>query len=252
VTDGKHGEVAAEVPDDKRRVSAWSTIVVTLLAMMLLGLIFLLVWVAVPVWEVREQVQAHTPTYEDRLLLGVPWSAVQKLGPPEEAERKLGLYLKMPACVAPRRDVAVRMLGMCRTDSVIDTHIALLDDSDPSVRLQATLYFADYKSDARAVVPLSRVLKHDHDEMVRMVAATALGCIGDSACVAALVVALSEDISLDVRASAAYGLGKVADPGTVEHLKAAANGDTDRDVRQAAVDALKKIKAKQEQPKEPK
>ena len=90
------------------------------------------------------------------------------------------------------------------------------------------------------VIPLLTESLHDKDVILRIIAAEALGKIGDPIAVPGLLETLHDEIDL-VRGSAAEALGKIGDPTAVPVLLEALNDDTSS-VRESAAKALGQIR----------
>ena len=90
-----------------------------------------------------------------------------------------------------------------------------------------------------AVDPLIAALKHKK-WVVRQLAASALGQIGDSRAVEPLI-ALLHDTEAVVRELASRSLGAIGDQRAIEALAGVANEDLDRQVRAAAREAKSKL-----------
>lgn len=116
-------------------------------------------------------------------------------------------------------------------------HIANLKDKDKDVRRTATLALGDI-GDTAAVPALLGVLR-DRDAFVRNCAADALGRIGDASAIAALMEALKDE-NKGVRCNAANALGRLGDAFAVPALVDALQ-DEDEYFCKCAVDALGKI-----------
>ncbi len=161
-------------------------------------------FVIVPVLSAREAV--------DRVRDGRSWSQaarreVQLLGGPREAARSLGLYVRMPAFVAPDPAVAANMLSLCGSEATAAL-ISLIKHEDIKVQRRA-VWALGQVGDPRATGPLILSLTHTDKDM-RWFAAEALGKICDPSSADALNSAL-EDESDRVRRSAAIALGNLGD-----------------------------------------
>ena len=116
--------------------------------------------------------------------------------------------------------------------------IRALQDRDIMVQLVAAEALGDL-GDARGVEPLIVVLKDD-DQIVRCRAARALGELGDARAVEPLAGVLKGEFAF-VRQSAADALGKLGDDRAVKPLEKLL-GDEDAAVREAAAKALEQLR----------
>ena len=89
------------------------------------------------------------------------------------------------------------------------------------------------------VVEMGRL--HSIHSNTRRDAAIALGRLGDSRAVPALVDHLKNDFSKDVRLAAAWGLAEIGDPAGANALESAALFDKRHEVREAAAVAYKRL-----------
>jgi HEAT repeat protein len=110
-----------------------------------------------------------------------------------------------------------------------------LRTADPEARRDAAMALAHIKD--KAVVPVLIGALNDQAPMVRAAVVTALGHLGDSSAVAALVSRLSSDKEVFVRKAAAYALGRLSGNESTIALIAALN-DKDPEVRGAAAVSL--------------
>lgn len=167
---------------------------------------------------------------------------LEKLGGPERAASKLGLYLRMPGQKRLHRVVATELLRRCGR-SAVPVLIRTLEDADPNVRLWAIRGLARHAcpDDREAVPGLVRALEEGNPE-ARESAIRVLERINWPA-VPALVVSLRHE-KARVRADTALALRQIGSGarGAAPALVRAA-GDTSPDVRRNAVDALGVIRA---------
>ena len=103
--------------------------------------------------------------------------AVERLGGPERAKRRLLLYLRLPERFTPRKREAVRCLGFCGARAV-PALVRTLGDEEADLWDEAAEALARIGPEAEEAVPaLVRVLEdpnfHSRQNVVR-----ALGCIG--------------------------------------------------------------------------
>jgi hypothetical protein len=126
-----------------RPMAAW-----TAGMLLALGLAWFVGAVAVPVWQVRREVltvRPRVPALGDipPLCLHEAWDswqpgpAVDQLGGPDNAVSKLGLYLRLPNMIAPRKDRAAKALGSCAADKSVPVLEGLLLERDVVVRQAA-------------------------------------------------------------------------------------------------------------------
>lgn len=92
--------------------------------------------------------------------------------------------------------------------------------------------------DAAAIAPLVSALQ---DHKLAVVAATALGALGNRDAVPALIETLTGSDDKVARFVAASGLGKIGDPAAAEALRGAAKSDRDSSVRSNANKALRRF-----------
>lgn len=114
--------------------------------------------------------------------------------------------------------------------------VEALRDSDHDIRMD--IIFALKQLGTKSTLPLLGLLS-DADQRVRVVAAEALGNLGDLRAVMPLLRALNDSAS-EVRISAAEALGNLGDPRAVEPLIGALN-DYVGGVRESAASALGKL-----------
>jgi hypothetical protein len=72
----------------------------------------------------------------DPLLVRSTAEAIDRLGGPEQAARKLALYARLPGCFASRREPAIELLGECGAPAIPALE-RLARASDPDVRKSA-------------------------------------------------------------------------------------------------------------------
>ena len=120
--------------------------------------------------------------------------------------------------------------------------IRALRDRDRGVRIVAARALGEL-GDPRAVEPLIAALK-DEDEDVRWFAAEALGELGDVRAVAPLIAALKDEDE-DMRGYAARALGELGDPRGVKPLEGLL-GDENYYVREMARGALEQLRGPSE------
>jgi hypothetical protein len=259
-------------PTDRRgrRIYVYWAIALTLLA-----LLAVFCWAVVaPVWQVRRAVMDCVPPPANG---GAAFSFdetkakrhIERLGGQGAAAQRLARYLGLPRCLAPHRDIAVRMMRPCG-DAATPYLISCLTDNDRRVRVAAALVLG-WNPDSRATEALVTTLVTDQSAYVRELAAGALGEIRDQSAIRPLADALS-DGDKNVRREAARALAMLGDYRGIDVLVTALRdtdkiyrlrvitaleyhfgsraipplslilADEDKDVRQAAAEALKKIR----------
>lgn len=129
--------------------------------------------------------------------------AVGRLADPSSVDTLMLLLQDKVPAVRDEAVTALRAIG----ESAIGPLVEALENQDWRIRLRATEALCVVTS-RTAVVPLVGLLKHDPDTAVRQEAARALGNIGDSSAVDALLEVMEEP-RLQVRAIEA--LGKIGD-----------------------------------------
>ena len=140
------------------------------------------------------------------------------------------------------REAAADGLGKLRASVALEPLIAAVSDRD--IRVSAILALGEI-GDRRATGRLIEVLRGKGlSDLSRRLAAEALGKIGDTAAVEALVSSLRDDPEPSVRKMAAFALGEIKDVGATEALIAALEEETHRSVRRDAAQALKSITGK--------
>jgi HEAT repeat protein len=117
-----------------------------------------------------------------------------------------------------------------------------LNDPDTEVRQWAVRMLGFFIADSRAVPGLLTVLRDDQDEIVRAVAAFALGELRDLRAVTGLSESVLWDTDGRVRCFCVDALGKIGDLGAILALKRALN-DPDMEVRANADRAIRDIRA---------
>lgn len=119
--------------------------------------------------------------------------------------------------------------------------LAVLDDSDPEIRLAAVVSLAMHGSEAKTAVAGLIARLRDDDLLVRQAAVDALGQLQAADAVGPLTELLT-DPSIDIRRSVAVALGKIGpSASTASEALGKALTDLDEDVRMAAAVALGQI-----------
>ncbi|MCE2668238.1 MAG: HEAT repeat domain-containing protein [Microcystis sp.] len=148
-------------------------------------------------------------------------------------KQTVGLVLGLDV---PKR-FKVELLGLTKSNQVVNELLKALEDSDEDVRGNAVEALANIGSET-AIPGLLKALEDSH-EYVRRKAAEVLAEIGSETAIAGLLKAL-EDSHEYVRGKAAFALGNIgtetAIPGLLKALE-----DSDRYVRWNASEALAKI-----------
>jgi hypothetical protein len=101
--------------------------------LLVLGLIWVVAAVVVPVWQVRKIVKSweggrYHPMYTGRFFT----SEIAQLGGPISASKKLGIYLRTPVGSSVNRHVAAAILGECGAPAIPELQ-RLLEDEDARV-----------------------------------------------------------------------------------------------------------------------
>jgi len=223
-----------EAPAVAQPLRTWRPMALWTAALLLaLGLAWFIGAVVVPVWKTRAVVQAVydelSPWYNqggigaDSQRTSERQAAVEKLGGPDLAARRLGLYLMFPEWTdskrrsipffdhAPRGE-AFEILSFCGR-SGLPPLMRSLGDSRSGWRYEAARALGHIGPEASAATPaLARALC-DADPWVRRSAARTLGEIGGSSSAEPLMAAL-EDQDDEVRSTAISALGKIDAPGS--------------------------------------
>ncbi|MCA2553158.1 MAG: HEAT repeat domain-containing protein [Microcystis sp. M04BS1] len=148
-------------------------------------------------------------------------------------KQTVGLVLGLDV---PKR-FKVELLGLTKSNQVVNELNQALEDSDKDVRRNASETLAKIGSET-AIAGLLKALAHS-DEDVRWNAAFALGKIGSETAIAWLLKAL-EDSDWDFRRKAAFALGKIGSETAIAGLLKTLE-DSNKDVRRYAAFALGKI-----------
>lgn len=125
---------------------------------------------------------------------------------------------------------------------IVHTLNEVLDDPEAEVRQWAVRMLGFFIADSRAVPGLLIALRDDQDEIVRAVAAFALGELGDVEAVTGLSESVLWDTDGRVRLFCVDALGKIGDLGAILALKRALN-DPNMEVRANADRAIRHIRA---------
>lgn len=97
-----------------------------------LGLVWFTGSLAVPAWQVRSAIREARPETEFYKPAYEP--LVRRLGGPEAAARKLGVYVSLPEKLASEKAVAIRALGACGPRAVPRLEGVLLRGGDDARR----------------------------------------------------------------------------------------------------------------------
>lgn len=131
------------------------------------------------------------------------------------------------------------VLEMTDAEYYVAKLIKDLRHPEPQTRLRSA-WLLGVKKEPRAVGPLVRAIKENHDEpYILATVATALGLIGDAGAIDD-VVALLKNTYQVVRTAAAEAIGLIGNDKGIEPLRRALE-DRNTSVRKAAVKALKKL-----------
>jgi len=188
-------EVVPKPSDRSRR----AVILASVGIVAILGLTSFIVAVGGNICQVRAVVKS-TP------VLGK--EAVERLGGPKRALRRLQFYLRWPRWVAPKKSIAVLLMGHCNTEDAVSLLIKLLDHDDKRLRRSAAMALGEMGPQARSAQPLLLTALGDNHAIVRSWAASALVKIGASPLQAVpAIAALLEDPDVKVREAAATALG---------------------------------------------
>lgn len=115
------------------------------------------------------------------------------------------------------RQAAVEALGGVESPDAVRALIKALKDEDDNVRRYAVQSLMRLKA-VKAAGELSKLLKEDTDVRVRLLAATALGELGDAAFTDVLFDALADPA---LKAAAALSLGRLGDRRSLDYLREA-------------------------------
>ncbi len=176
-----------------------------------LGLVWFVVAVAVPYFQVRAAVR--------RVYAGGPMSApreVDVLGGQTRAAAKCSFYIRCPEWLANRGEkrLAFWILKECGSDAY-PWAVSLMRSRDSYVRAGAAELLADLRNPRAADLLLGAI--GDSDRTVRFWVVCALGQLKDRRAVEPLKSVL-KDANADVRAAAAEALGGLKDARAVEPL----------------------------------
>jgi hypothetical protein len=148
-----------EPPGPAAPVRTWRPMVLwTAGILLLLGLVWFVGAVVVPVWQIRSWASVKFAEHGDVDLIagGMAYAdavaeetdiisvdvwdlkepMLRRLGGPEAAARKLTLYYRLPQWIAPHKCVAIRVLACCG-EHALPTMVAALRDPDPRIRSTA-------------------------------------------------------------------------------------------------------------------
>ncbi len=132
------------------------------------------------------------------------------------------------------RSAAFKAIGWIGGEQALDPLFSGLDDPYPDVR-QAALG-AIVLSPTSEVIARLRADLHHKLPMRQIMAAQALGWIGETSVVEPLIDALNHP-EWEIRKSAVESLGRIAEKSAIEHIKTMLN-DEEAQVRKAALDAI--------------
>jgi len=135
---------------------------------------------------------------------------------------------------------AIAALGVRKDEQAIDPLIKILkEEKNEIVRNLAAIALGKI-GNKRAVEPLIQTMNNDV-YWIRAPAATALGDIGDKQAVDALLLSLKNDNNSMVRTEATLALGKIGDKRAVDAILLSLKNDDSYKVREAAATALGNI-----------
>ena len=148
---------------------------------------------------------------------GLAESEVQRLGGAQPAVRRLALYLRLPARIAPHRFAAASMLAYCGVQSgpAVPQLLKLLDHEDIGVRTVAAFALGEAR-DRRAVEALIAAMGTRKQNECRIIV-YALGKIGDTRAVEPFIAYLKGS-DYERMADAAYALRIMKDARSVPPL----------------------------------
>ena len=155
--------------------------------LLLLGLIWFVAAVVVPVWQVRSTVKKYSQGWSERNPGGrenvydLIDPMIPKLGGSKRAARRLGLYLRLPEVIAPRKKDAFSLLGKCEHEDAIPEARPLLTSKSPKLRAGAVYYLGHQDPDLVRIMPALVVALQDTEPDVRTYAAIALASRGKDA-----------------------------------------------------------------------
>jgi len=214
----RHALDSPATPRSRKLYVLWAIALTLLLA---LGLFSWLV--VVPVWEVHEALETVSqscmwhpaPSRHHDHLADLRREVVDKLGGQREAARKLSIYSRLPLWSAPRRGLALFVLGDCGEAAVPALVNALGDNSSLFRRVAAESLCAIGEVAVAAVPSLRKALRDERWE-VRAQVAFALGNIGlaAGAAIPDLKMAARNDKRLEVRQAATAALGEIGPAAT--------------------------------------
>jgi len=160
-----------------RPMAAWTAGI-----LLALGLVWFVGAVVAPVWQTDKVLRDPRPHPERLLVPYERWSsselkpyveAVNSLGGPETASNRLSVYLRTPRRIAPHKEKAIFILGLCGPNAVPALRRAI-QDTDEGLRCQAIWALSQIGAGAQpAVADLQQALG-DESDRVRSFAAEAL------------------------------------------------------------------------------
>jgi HEAT repeat protein/DNA-binding phage protein len=135
------------------------------------------------------------------------------------------------------KDKALKILGLIKPRTIIDSLVQQLQDEDRHIRERAAEALGVLGS-AEAIPALIKTLNTDKEGDVRRRSVEGLGSLGSAEAIPALLQALKTDKEGDVRNCAAEALGSLGSAEAISALLHAIKTDNDNNVRGGAAFAL--------------
>lgn len=199
----------------------------------LFGIALLLSLLAVLVLRaVRTERELSVGKFAGLFLQGNPLMAVESL-------IRFSFAREEPAAVA-----VTERLGKAGSPLTVDELLASLQDPRFYVRFEAIVSISRHRADPRLTEALEDVLD-GNDPSLSVIAAWALGRIGDESALPALRDCLQNSRYHSVQAHVARSLGSIGDRQSIPALVNMIQGDTDMGVKVACASALGKLGAVQ-------
>jgi HEAT repeat protein len=179
-----------------------------------LGLAWFVGAVVVPVWQVRRAIEAPSALNGAGATFGA--TVIGRLGGPEKAIAKIGIYLRLPEYIAKDRWAAAGNLRYCGSRAV-PLLIMALRHNDAEVRSAAAIALAQMEPAPTEAAAALAVALHDQAPGVRLHAVWALAEMGPAArdSIPALERTLT-DTEAQIRLAAAEALKKIRGEETPE------------------------------------
>ena len=165
---------APEAKPDRSRKTIIGWTIAMLAALLLAWFVGAVAW---PIFMTIDEVYCYTsgPVNPEEWAEDVGGS-IRRMGGAEEAAQRLSLYTRLPKWLAPRPDVAARMLAECK-EHAFPEFLKLTEHEDEGVRAQAAIALGK-SGDLSAVDALIPMLEDDSRWVCRC-SAEALGILGD-------------------------------------------------------------------------